>query len=133
MTVGEYLDLVSPKTDAFWIGNNMGVDSNGHIVKRFPANIIQGIFHVSCTSTRFCYIESTADWLSFINSCYSLACRNCGDDGWMAINGEKLSFTEWMNTPSILNDTAYSIFNDQYFNNEAVICTVFDTLKQKRL
>lgn len=131
LPVRDYLDSVGRRTLVFWIGN-VGVDPLGNIIRRFPVDIIEGIFYVSRTSTRVCNIESPVEWLSFIDSCYSLGCRNCDNEGWRALTGRKLPFTEWMASEDLMNDQSYFTFDERKFS-DPVICTVFDTLKQKRL
>jgi hypothetical protein len=127
-----YLDSVGGRTDTFWIGNRIGVDRLGNIIRRFPVDIIEGIFHVTRTGTHECSIESPVEWLRFIDSCYSLGCRNCGNEGWRAINRHKLPFREWMTSDDAMNDQNHFTFDETKFS-DPVICTVFDTLKQKTL
>jgi 5-carboxymethyl-2-hydroxymuconate isomerase len=81
LTARQYLELAGIRTRAYWIGN-IGLDPLGNKIMRFPVDIAEGIFHVTQTRARTCNIESSAIWLSFIDSCYSLGCPNCGNDGW---------------------------------------------------
>lgn len=127
-----YLDSVGGRTDTFWIGNRIGVDRLGNIIRRFPVDIIEGIFHVTRTGTHECSIESPVEWLRFIDSCYSLECRNCGNEGWRAINRHQLPFREWMTSDDAINDQNHFTFDETKFS-DPVICTVLDTLKQKTL
>lgn len=129
--VRQYLELVGPRTRTYWIGN-IGLDPLGNRIMRFPIEISEGIFYVTQTRTRTCNIESPTDWLSFVDSCYSLGCINCENEGWKAINGQKQRFRQWMTTDSIMNDPSYFTFDEQRFSDR-IICTVFDTRKQKRL
>jgi hypothetical protein len=131
LSVRKYLESVGPRTRAIWIGN-MGLDPLGNIIMRFPLDVCEGIFQVSQTHTRICHIDSLTEWLRFINSCYSLGCRNCDNEGWRAIKGVKLSFREWLASPDIVEDPNYSIFEEQRFN-DPILCTVFDTQREKRL
>jgi hypothetical protein len=132
LTARQYLELVGLRTIAYWIGNIIGVDPDGNKIMRFPIDIAEGIFHVTQTRTHTCNIESSTDWLSFIHSCYSLGCINCENEGWMAINGQKQSFRQWMTAESVINDPSYFKFDGQRFSDR-IFCTVFDTRKQKRL
>jgi hypothetical protein len=132
LTVRDYLELGSPRTNAHWIGNMIGLDSLGNGIIRFPLDICEGIFRVSQTDTHFCHIDSSTEWLSFINSCYSLGCRNCDNEGWKAINGVKLRFREWMASPDIMRNPNYTVFEEQR-HSDSIFITVFDTRKQKRL
>jgi hypothetical protein len=131
LTVREYLEYVGPRTRAIWIGN-MGLDPLGNIIMRFPLEVCEGIFQVSQTRAHICHIDSSAEWLSFINSSYSLGCRNCDNEGWRAINGVKLSFREWMASPEIVKVPNHSIFEEHRFN-DPIFCTVLDARRDKRL
>lgn len=132
ISVMEYVFHVGPVTRAYWIGNVVEVDRLGNFITRFPLQIIEGIFHISQTGTHTCNITSPEDWLSFVDSSYSLGCRDCGNEGWRAINGRKLTFREWMTSPEAVYDSHQFTFDDTRFSNN-VICTVFDTIKQKNL
>ena len=116
----DYVNHVGRQSRAYWIGN------------RFPIDIVKGIFHMTMTGTRTCNIHSPADWSSFIDSCYSLGCANCGNEGWRAMNGHKLPFREWMCSNDAMTDRTHFTFDDAKFSNN-IICTVFDTLRQKAL
>src|SRR5687768_46994 len=87
LPIRQYLELVGLRTRAYWIGN-IGFEPLGNRIMRFPIDIAEGIFQVTQTLTRVCVIESPANWLSFIDSCFSLGCINCGKEGWKAINGQ---------------------------------------------
>ena len=93
LDVRQYLELVGLRTRPYWIGN-IGFDPLGNKIMRFPIEITDGIFHVTQTRTRICNIESPTNWLSFIDSCYSLGCTNCENEGWRSINGQKQSFRQ---------------------------------------
>lgn len=131
ISVRDYIVSAGQQTRAFWIGN-LGIDPIGNIISRFPIDIIEGIFHITQTGTHACNIESPRGWLSFVDSCFSLACKDCGDDGWRAIDGHKLPFREWMMSNEAVNDPRQFTFDDTQFSNH-VFCTVFDTEKQKAL
>ena len=131
LDVKQYLEFVGLRTRAYWIGN-IGLNPLGNKIMRFPIEIAEGIFHVTQTRTRACNIEPPANWLSFIDSCYSLGCINCENEGWRAINGQKQSFRQWMTAESVINDPSYFMFDEQRFSDR-IFCTVFDTRKEKRL
>lgn len=116
----DYINFVGEQSRTYWIGN------------RFPIDIVEGIFHVTRTGTRRCNIRSSADWSSFTDSCYSLGCRDCGNEGWRAVNRFKLPFREWMGSDDAMTDQTHFIFDEAKFSNN-VICTVFDTMKQRAL
>jgi hypothetical protein len=84
--VTEYLKEAI-RTDVFWLGNRIGHDCTGKEIRRFPIDVLEGIFHITKTKPRQCTINSNREWMEFIRSCYSLNCINCGDQGWKAING----------------------------------------------
>lgn len=132
LTARQYLELVGQRTITYWIGNIIGMDPVGNKITRFPMDIAEGIFHVTQTRTRTCNIESPANWLSLIDSCYSLGCINCGNRGWKVLKGQKQSLRQWMISENVINDPSHFIFDDQKFLDR-IFCTVFDTRKQKRL
>ena len=101
-------------------------------IMRFPLEILEGIFHVTQTHTYLLNIESCKDWLTLMDSCYSLGCINCEDEGWMAIDGQKQPFRQWMTGHSVVHDPSYFRYDEQYFSDRT-FCTAFDTKKQKRL
>lgn len=58
--------------------------------------------------TRECLLPNCDDWNHFIDSCYSLGCKDCGEhgqDGWTAINGKKVKFREWMASEHVRENT----------------------------
>jgi hypothetical protein len=44
-----------------------------------PPDVIKGIFHITQTQGRVVRIQSSQDWMTFIDSCYSLRCKNVGE------------------------------------------------------
>ena len=121
------------RTNAYWLGNIIGADEQGNKIRRFPVDFIIGIFHVTQTRARTCSIRSVGEWINFVDCCYSLGCRNCGEQGWTAINGVKDTFREWMQTNSTRNNNAeFFSFDENQFSDRTFV-TVFDTKKQRRL
>lgn len=99
---------------------------------RFSIEIAERIFHVTQTRTRAYIIESPANWLGFADTCRTLGCTNCEIIGRVAINGQKQSFRQWMTAKEVTNDQSYFMFDEQRFSDR-IFCTVFNTIKQKRL
>jgi hypothetical protein len=62
--VEEYIKLVSCRTRVIWLGKFL----DPHILKR--------IFRVNGIQARACRLRSAAEWINFIDSCYSVACVN---------------------------------------------------------
>jgi hypothetical protein len=115
--VEEYIKLVSCRTRVIWLGKFL----DPHILKR--------IFRVNGIQARACRLHSAAEWINFIDSCYSLVCVN-ESDNWMSINSQKQRFLEWMSTTT--KNRSYFEFDEIKFV-DPIFCTVFDTQRNKRL
>jgi hypothetical protein len=115
--IEEYIKLVNCRTGVIWLG------------KAFDIEVLKAIFMISKTETRACRIQSSEKWLSFIDTCYSLGCVD-NTHNWMAIDGLKQRFTEWM--PKTEEQLDYFRFEERKFI-DPIFCAVFDTQKQKRL
>ena len=94
-------------------------------------NDTKSIFHITNTKARALRVQSPQDWLFLIDSCYQLACIN-ESDNWTSGTGVKQKFPDWMTKDSVRNSDRYFRFDESKFV-DPVLCTVFDTQKQKRL
>jgi hypothetical protein len=115
--VKEYIKLVGCRIRVIWLG------------KFFEPHVLEMIFQVNGIQARTCRLHSAAEWLNFIDSCYSLGCAKESDNR-MSINSQKQSFPEWMATAT--KDPTYFEFDETKFV-DPVFCTVFDTQRNKRL
>jgi hypothetical protein len=115
----EYIKAAAYRIKSIWLGKALSLDD------------IKGIFYITQTEARAVHIQSSQDWTAFIDSCYSLACINEGEN-WTSRIGIKQHFREWMMKDSIRNSGRYYGFDESKFN-DPVLCTAFDTPKQKRL
>ncbi len=113
----EYIKLVRCRTQVIWLGQFIDIDN------------LKTIFEVNRIQVRALRLRSKPDWISFIGSCYSLACVN-EKDNWKSISGQKYRFLDWMSRAR--KDSSYFEFDDRKFV-DPVFCTVFDTKRNKRL
>ena len=79
----EYIKLVRCRTQVIWLGQFIDIDN------------LKTIFEVNRIQVRALRLRSKPDWISFIGSCYSLACVN-EKDNWKSVSGQKYRFLDWM-------------------------------------
>lgn len=132
------------RTDVFWLGNRIGHDPTGQEIRRFPIDVLEGIFPITQTQTRQCIIGSNIEWMQFIHSCYSLGCVNCRREGWTTIDGKKQLLDNWIETSNArakADDVTrnpngkcrFFKYNEAKFKEDNTIITVFDTGRKCRL
>ena len=128
----QYLFEAGRKTRTFWLGNYW-YDGIGNEVRRFPIQILEGIFSITSTQTFQCIIHSCSEWNNFISdSLYVLDLTPSGKS-WNDTDAKKTSFKEWFVGKNIRNDSNYQKLDEKEFKKDNVIVTVFDTKKEKRL
>src|SRR6266487_328613 len=113
----EYITLVRCRTQVIWLGQFIDIDN------------LKTIFEVNRIQARALRLRSKPDWISFIGTCYSLACVN-EKDNWKSVSGQKYRFLDWMSRGR--KDLSYFEFDERKFI-DPVFCTVFDTKRNKRL
>jgi hypothetical protein len=125
-----YIKEAKKKTGILWLG-------------RFFSDVdLEDIFRITETKAYEYVIHSCSDWRKFIASCYSVSsCKNCGNEAWRAINGEKELLLEWMQSQrnrekanvDLSNNYKFFKYNKEKFNEDNVLITLVDTRKKKRL
>jgi hypothetical protein len=93
------------------------------------ADLLKVIFQINRIQARALRLRSMADWMNFVESCYSLACVN-EKDNWTSVSGQKQRFLEWMTKSR--KDPTYFEFDETKFLDH-IFCTVFDTQRNNRL
>jgi len=138
-----YTSLVFQRSNTIWLGKFISPSMHIYIGNK-NLNLLSSIFHINNIKTRHCKLLSCGDWIKFIETCYSLGCENCGEDGWSASEGRKLKFDVWMDkvearkgtnsqNPDLTQKCTFFKYDDSKFRENNVILTVYDEGKTKRL
>lgn len=153
ITVEEYMNHAL-KTGIIWLGrlcinplssfqisNTITVSVNNPWAMSIDE--MKAIFTVYDISCRRYVIKSPDDWMSFINSCYSLACVEPAQN-WVTLGGKKKQFLQWMNDEGARQkaedpqqDTSkkcsFFKYDDSIFRCDNFLVTTYDSAKKKRL
>jgi hypothetical protein len=90
----DYIIETAKRTRAIWLGN---LNKHDMLLREDDLDTLAGIFQITKTTTCRYTISTNKEWMKFVNTCYSLSCIQCGNEGWKTISGRKRSIEEWLN------------------------------------
>jgi hypothetical protein len=152
ITVEEYLNHAR-KTGIIWLGrlwvnplssfqiyDTLTISVNNPSISIDETKSIFAIHGISCSKY---IIRSCKEWMSFISSCYALACV-APTDNWTTLGGKKTQFLEWIDDERVrekaedpqqdLNKkSAFFKYDDGIFQQDNFLVTTYDCTKKKRL